>query len=122
MSFLHVLLPTTAACLLNAIANGLWKVQFQKQPLVFKFDIMLTTLMSPYIILGICCYVVSMLIFFYLLSNFSLSIIIPLTALTYIFNLLLAFVIFKESFDTYRLAGVVIIILGVAILSKSKGV
>jgi len=122
MSFFNVLLPTTIACALNAIANGLWKVQFQKQPLVLKLDILLTTLMSPYIIFGIGCYVVSMLIFFYLISNYSLSIVIPLTAMTYIFNMFLAFVVFKESLDSYKIFGMVIILIGIAILSKSKGI
>lgn len=122
MNFFHILLPTTIACALNAFANGLWKMQFQKQPLVLKSDILITTLVSPYVIIGICFYVISMLIFFYLLSNYSLSIVIPLTAMTYIFNMLLAFFIFKESFDSYKLIGMIIIILGIAVLSKSKGI
>ena len=121
MMFLNLLVPTTIACALNAFANVLWKLQFQKQPLSFKFDALLGLMINPYIVLGVSFYVLSMLIFFYLLSNYALSIIIPLTAMTYLFNMVLAFVVFKESFDMYKIAGMVIIVCGIIVLSKSKG-
>ncbi|WP_333804611.1 EamA family transporter [Sulfurospirillum sp.] len=121
MTFLNLLLPTTIACALNACANVFWKLQFQKQPLVLKLEALMGLIIQPNIIIGVCFYVLSMLIFFYLLSNYALSIIIPLTAMTYLFNMLLAFIVFKESFDAYKLIGMAIIILGIAVLSQSKG-
>lgn len=122
MIFIHLLVPTTIACALNAFANVLWKLQFQKQPLVLKLETIIHLIISPYIVIGVGCYVLSMLIFFYLLSNYALSMIIPLTAMTYMFNMLLAFIIFKESFDSYKIVGMMIIIFGIIVLSRSKGI
>ena len=121
MTFLNLLLPTTVACALNAFANVLWKLQFQKQPLSFKLDTLVSLMINPYILFGISFYVLSMLIFFYLLSNYALSMIIPLTAMTYLFNMLLAFIVFKESFDMYKIIGIIIIVCGIIVLSKSRG-
>lgn len=119
---LSLIIPVVLATLLNAIANTIWKIYFQHNGFSFTSFNSIFTLFNVYIISGIFCYVGSMLLFFYMLSRFDLSVIIPLTALTYIFNMLAAYYIFHESLDVYKIVGILIIILGIGVLSMSEGV
>lgn len=119
---LSLIIPAVFATLLNAVANTIWKIYFQKGEFSYTSMASILGLFNVYIMSGILCYVCSMLLFFYMLSKFDLSVIIPLTALTYIFNLLAAYYIFHESFDLYKIGGIFIIIIGICVLSLSKGV
>lgn len=119
---MSLFIPVLLATLLNTIANTVWKIYFQKYGFHFSSFLSVLDLLNVYIVGGVICYVGSMLLFFYMLSRFDLSVIIPLTALTYIFNMLAAYFIFQESFDIYKISGMVVIILGIVILSISKSV
>lgn len=119
---LSLFIPVILATLLNATANTLWKLYFQKSDFTYNSILSILSLFNVYIITGIFCYVGSMFLFFYMLSKFELSVIIPLTALTYIFNMLAAYYIFNESLDIYKISGMIIIIFGIGVLSISKGV
>jgi drug/metabolite transporter (DMT)-like permease len=119
---LSLIIPVVLATFLNAIANTIWKLYFQKSEFPYTSLSSILELFNIYIISGILCNIGSMLLFFYMLSKFDLSVIIPLTALTYIFNMLSAYYIFQESFDVYKISGMLIIIFGIGILSMSKGV
>jgi drug/metabolite transporter (DMT)-like permease len=116
-----LIIPVVMATLFNAIANTIWKIYFQKNEFTYHSLGSIFNLFNIYIISGIICYIGSMLLFFYMLSRFDLSVIIPLTALTYIFNMLAAYYVFHESFDIYKISGMIIIIFGIGILSMSKG-
>ena len=85
---LTLVVPVVLATLLNAVANTVWKIYFQKGEFSYTSFSSVLSLFNIYIISGILCYVGSMLLFFYMLSKFDLSVIIPLTALTYIFNMM----------------------------------
>ena len=119
---LTLVIPVVLATLLNAVANTVWKIYFQKGEFSYTSIASVLSLFNIYILSGILCYVGSMLLFFYMLSKFDLSVIIPLTALTYIFNMLAAYYIFHESFDMYKISGMIIIVCGIGVLSVSKGV
>lgn len=119
---MSLFIPVLLATLLNTVANTVWKIYFQKYGFNFSSFLSLFDLVNIYILSGVICYVGSMLLFFYMLSRFDLSVIIPLTALTYIFNMLAAYFIFQESFDIYKIGGMFVIIFGIVILSMSKGV
>jgi len=54
-----------------------------------------------------------------MLSNFKLSAIIPITSLTYIFNIIAAVLIFKENINIMQATGTVVIIIGLLILSRA---
>ena len=115
---LAVLALLSSGC--NSVANALWKTQFQIMPLRFdSLKVLILSVLQWRIVAGVLCYVVSMLLFFYLLSNYRLSQVIPFLATTYIFNFLIAALFFHEPVNIWQISGILLIIGGV-ILSNLK--
>lgn len=105
--------------LCNTLANALWKYQFSRQALdVSSMGKLIKTCFQLNIFLGVFFYVVSMLTFFYLLSNYKISSVIPLLAMNYIFNLLAAYILFKDTISITQIVGMAIILLGIVIYSR----
>ena len=120
MPFSKLIIPAVIACLCNTIANTLWKLQFTKKPLsIASFSDAFNTVFTVNIIGGICFYIGSMLLFFYLLSNFKLSVIMPVMCLTYVFNIIIAAVVFKEQIVPIQAVGTSVILVGLILLSRA---
>lgn len=121
MGFLKLLIPASIACICNALANMFWKMRFDKIPLSIRsIQDVGGLLISPHIWAGLCCYGCSMLLFFYMLSNYKLSSIMPVTCMTYIFNIVIARVVFHESIGRTQIVGTAIVICGLIILSRGS--
>lgn len=119
MSFIGLLIPAFIACTCNALANMFWKIRFDKTPLsLASFQDLVGLIRSWHIWVGIGCYGMSMLLFFYMLSNYKLSSIMPVTCMTYIFNVIIAKVVFGEDITTTQIIGIAIIIVGLIVLSR----
>jgi len=119
MNTLKLLIPISFACFCNASANTLWKMQFSKNPINFSsISAILMTIFSMQVIGGMILYTISMVLFFYLLSNYKLSEVIPLTCLTYVFNLIAAYFIFREKLLPTQIIGIFIIISGIVVFSR----
>lgn len=74
--------------------------------------------LTPYTVTGVILYGVSFLLYMYLISKFDLGYIIPLTtALVYVLIFIASFIIFKESFTAIKIAGIILIVVGVALLN-----
>jgi drug/metabolite transporter (DMT)-like permease len=105
---------------LSTLGNILWKMQFSKQPLdLSSVTAIAYTFISWKVLLGIASYFISMVLFFYLLSNFKMSVVIPLQAMTYILNVAVAFTMFKEKISLGQLLGSLIIMFGIIVLIRS---
>lgn len=118
MSILKLLIPILLATLLNAAANTFWKLELATNPFTFQNPGNIISLFLSFkIILGIIFYGISMILFFYLLSHYQLSLVIPLTALTYIFNFLAAYMVFHENISWSHLLGTFLIIIGIFIIA-----
>ena len=118
--FLKLIIPAFFACMCNALANMFWKIRFDKTPLSFaSLQDVLGLASSPHIWAGVGCYGCSMLLFFYMLSNYKLSAIMPVTCMTYIFNIIIARIIFDENINRMQIIGTIIIICGLIVLSRS---
>ncbi len=119
-NFIRLLIAAILACSCNAIANTFWKWHFIKQPLKINslFDALHLAL-TPNIIVGIFFYIGSMLLFFFMISNYKLSLIVPLTSLTYILNLFVAYGIFHEKIYFQNIIGTLIVLIGIIILSQT---
>ncbi len=78
--------------------------------------IFLKSLQSFPIMLGIFMMAVSFLVWFYILSQFKLSIAFPLSSMTFIFTVIMAGFILGEPITIYNVIGTLIICGGVAVL------
>lgn len=122
MLLFKLFLPAVVACSCNALANMFWKIRFNQVPFAVKsFGDIIGLATSFHIWAGIVCYVCSMVIFFYMLSNFKLSVVTPVTCMTYVFNVVIARIVFHETISSMQVIGIIVVIVGLIILSRAKG-
>ncbi|TLS52053.1 hypothetical protein FE782_11830 [Paenibacillus antri] len=107
--------------LLSTVGNLLWKWQFSKHPLdLSSIASIAGTFMSWKVLLGGLGYFCSMVLFFYLLSNYKMSVIIPLQSITYLLNLAVAVALFKEKMSLGQAFGTAIIMIGIVVLLRAN--
>lgn len=116
MNILMLAVPAFIACACNSLANALWKAQFIVAPLqTSSISAFLNSVLNVRIFAGIACYGISLLLFFYLLSTYRLSQVVPFLASTYIFNFLIASLFFHEAVSGMQIVGILLIIFGVVL-------
>ena len=69
---------------------------------------------------GLTCYGASVVIWVIALSRAPVSIIYPMLSLGYILNAVAAMVLFDEPLSASKVAGILIIVLGVYVLTQSR--
>ncbi len=74
---------------------------------------------SPYILAGVGCYVVSLVVWILGLSRVPVSIAYPMLSIGYVVNALAAWYLLGEAVTPMRLVGIGIIVLGVFIVARS---
>jgi multidrug transporter EmrE-like cation transporter len=67
---------------------------------------------------GYCLYGLSTLLLVLALKDGELSLLYPVIALTYVWVTVLSFLIFHDSINPWKLAGIVLIVSGVTVLGK----
>lgn len=77
----------------------------------------LQVFMSPFVLAGLFLYVVATVVWFVVLSKADLSFAYPLQSMAYIVGMLAAWLILKEAIPVTRWVGVLIIMMGVAVVS-----
>lgn len=116
MKLLSLAIPAMISSLCNSLANALWKTQFLRTPLNTKsICALIESVFHWRIIAGVALYGISMLLFFYVLSHFRLSQAVPFLATTYVFNFLIAAVVFHEPIGGIQIAGILLIISGIVL-------
>ena len=73
---------------------------------------------NGFILGGLACYVVSVLVWIVLLSRVEVSLAYPLVSLGYIVTALAAWWLFGEHLSTERVAGVAVILFGVFLITR----
>ena len=63
-------------------------------------------------------YIIGMIIYMFMLKNYKLSVIYPLTSISYIFTMLLAMFFLGEAIPMVRWAGVFFVMLGVGLIAR----
>lgn len=63
-------------------------------------------------------YIIGMMIYMYMLKNFALSVVYPLTSISYIFTMLLAMFFLGEAIPLMRWVGVFFVMLGVGMIAR----
>jgi multidrug transporter EmrE-like cation transporter len=92
-------------------SNGLWKEN------VGLITNLTQWALNPYLIIGFIVYAIATFFFIYLLGRYELSYFYPLTASTYVFAYLAGIYLFQEQATLSKIAGVLVIILGIIIVS-----
>lgn len=111
-----VLLNAAAQLLLKAGTRVLGVIDPRHGALVSSA---LSVATQPYIIGGLVCYVVSVAVWIMALSRVEVSVAYPMLSLGYIVNALAAWWLFGEVLTPTKLAGMLIILAGVFVLSRA---
>jgi len=85
----------------------------------FTFRWFLNLISNPYVIIGFILYFIPAVIWVYVLTKYPVSFVQPILALTYVVTPILALLILKEPVPALRWIGIIIIIAGVFIVSRS---
>ena len=111
-----VLLNTFAQLLLKAGANSIGRFEFA---LSHALEIGLKFIVNPYILGGMACYAVSLVVWLMALSRVEVSVAYPMLSVGFALNAVLAWWLLGEPVTLQRIAGIAIIIVGVTIVARS---
>ncbi|MCL6555308.1 MAG: EamA family transporter [Burkholderiales bacterium] len=114
--FTGVLLNALAQLLLKAGTNAVGHFAFTVDN-AWPVGLKLAT--QPYILAGMVCYAISLVVWIMALSRVEVSIAYPMLSVGYVINAIAAWYFFGEAVTLTRLLGIGIIILGVYIVARS---
>jgi len=75
---------------------------------------------NPYLFTGYSLYGISAVLLILALRHAELSILYPVLSLTYVWVAVLSVVVFHEAMPPLRILGIATVVMGVAILGRSK--
>lgn len=111
-----VLLNAAAQLLLKAGTNSVGHFQFSAEnllPIGWKLGT------QPYILAGLSCYVISVIVWIMALSRVQVSIAYPMLSIGYVVNAIAAYFLFGEAVGMQRLLGIGVILIGVVLVARS---
>jgi multidrug transporter EmrE-like cation transporter len=111
-----VLLNAAAQLLLKAGTNRIGEFAFSLDNVV---PIGIKVASSPFVLGGLACYGVSVVVWILALSRVPVSIAYPMLSIGYIVNALAAWMLFGESLSAQKLVGIGTIIVGVWLVARS---
>ena len=111
-----VLLNAAAQLFLKAGTNAIGHFEFHLENIL---PIGLKIAFQPWIVAGLSCYVVSVVVWILALSRVQVSMAYPMLSIGYVVNAAIAYYWMGEDVSLMRLAGIGIIIIGVVLVSKS---
>ena len=79
----------------------------------------LAAALSPFIILALACYVVSVVIWMLALSRVDVSFAYPFLSVGYIITAVIGYLVFNEHLSAIRISGIATICIGVFLISRS---
>jgi len=80
----------------------------------------LAMLLTPALFAGYAMYGVSTILLVLALRHGQLSLLYPVFAMTYVWVTILSVVVFHESLNPYKLAGILAIVGGIAVLGRGQ--
>ena len=111
-----VLLNAVAQLLLKAGTNAVGHFDFHLGNVI---PIGMKIAFQPYIIGGMACYVVSLVVWIMALSRAPVSIAYPMLSIGYVINAFVAWQWFGEPLSAQKLLGISIIVVGVYLVARS---
>tara|TARA_R110000824_G_scaffold390760_17_gene587986 strand:+ start:24680 stop:25051 length:372 start_codon:yes stop_codon:yes gene_type:complete len=109
---------------LNAIAQlalkqGMRQIgHFEFTPAIL-WDMSWRIASNPYVVFGLTCYVVSVGFWLLALSRVDVGFAYPMLSVGYIVTAIAAYYVFNEPLTTVRIAGIVVIMFGVFLISRT---
>lgn len=76
-------------------------------------------LLNPFVVLGLCTFVISMTSHLVVLSRVELSYAYPFLSLAYVVVALYAYFVFREDLNAFRILGIALICAGTIFISRS---
>lgn len=110
-----VLLNACAQLLLKAGTNAVGHFEFSRSSI---WQAAPKLLFEPHILGGLACYAISVVIWIAALSRTQVSVAYPMLSIGYIVNALAAWYLFSEALTPTRIAGIVVIIVGVVLITR----
>jgi multidrug transporter EmrE-like cation transporter len=111
-----VLLNAAAQLLLKAGTNAVGHFAFQLQNIL---PIGLKLACQPYILGGMACYAVSLVVWIMALSRVPVSVAYPMLSIGYVINAFVAWQWFGEALATQKLVGIGCVIVGVFLIARA---
>lgn len=112
---LTALLNTSAQLILKAGMGKIGEFSFTMNNLI---PIGMKVIFSPFIMMGVVIYVMSLCLWLLVLSRVPVAIAYPMASIAYIFNAVGAYYLFGEHLSYPQIMGIFIIILGVYLLTQ----
>jgi drug/metabolite transporter (DMT)-like permease len=75
--------------------------------------------LNPWVFIGFVCFGLSSIFWLVVLSRMELSLVYPMVSVAYVIVALFSWYFFKENLTLIRWAGILVIILGVILISRS---
>ena len=111
-----VLLNAAAQLLLKAGTNGIGAFTFTADNLV---PVGIKVASNPFIVSGLGCYAVSVVVWIMALSRVEVSLAYPMLSIGYVVNAVAAWYLFGEALTAQRMIGIGTIIVGVFLMARS---
>lgn len=112
--FAYSIILGSSQVVLKMGINHLGELRFKQ--LSDLWPIIIKSIASPIIMLGILMMASSFLLWFYILSRFPLNIAFPLSSMTFVITVFMAAIFLGEPLTIQNIAGTLVICLGVFIL------
>ena len=97
----------------------LWKYGMTKMEFELDALSIVKLLFSPWILLGLIMYGAATVVWLFILSRVPLSVAYPLQSIAYVLAVFGAYALFNEPLSLAKIAGVMLIILGVSLIGFS---
>ena len=116
LALVAILLGAAAQVLLKAGTNAVGRFEFA---LANALPVAVQLAAEPRIVGGTGCYALSLVFWIMALSRADLSAVYPMVSLGFALNALLAWWILGEALSLQRIAGIAVIMVGVALVARS---
>jgi len=121
---LKVVLLSFFTTLLITSGQVLWKIGLHQigglyLPEKGILDNIFRIILNGWIFSGFVVYAVATVFFMWLLSKYEISLVIPISSVSFIFSLIAGTLIFHEQIHALRFIGVILIMLGVFFVIKN---
>ena len=102
-----------------ALKQGMRKIGYFDFQLESSGRVLLAVIGSPYILAGLACYAVSVVVWLLVLSRVDVSYAYPLLSIGYIVTAFAGWHFFNESISLTRWTGIIVICMGVWLITRT---